>query len=291
VQDSLKEAQSAVDEVRGQVVEALGGTGIPEGKVVNRLDEAIMATSKDREELLRGASAIEENLSKVEAEDRRINTGLIPVIRRRAELAKLEDDWKKAQDAHAADEAAAAELESIADQFSELHEALLAAKNVIATETLAAASPRAEALYRTLVRHPVFDKLQIKTAPKSRKIDYSFEVSVDGDAKSAREARLVLSDGQVTATAIGLFFALSDTDTHNLDLLYVDDPTQNLDLPCKEAMAKVVADIGKERQVIISTQDEDFVSFLEAEGFFDSAIVHHLERWDGNPVVNTRVAP
>ena len=99
-----------------------------------------------------------------------------------------------------------------------------------------------------------------------------------------------MSDGQVTATAIGLFFALSDADTHNLDLLYVDDPTQNLDLPCKEAMAKVVADLGKERQVIVSTQDEDFVSFLEAQGFFDSATIHHLERWDGNPIVKTRFA-
>jgi DNA repair exonuclease SbcCD ATPase subunit len=290
VQESLKKAQSAVDEVRGQVVDALGGTGIPESKVVTRLDETILASSKGRDELARGASAIEEHLSKVEAEDRRINSGLIPVIRRRADLAKLEDDWKQAQDSHTADEEAAAELELVADQFAELREALLGAKNEIATETLAIASPRAEGLYQTLVRHPVFDRLQITTAPKANKIDYSFEVSIDGDAKSAREARLVLSDGQVTATAIGLFFALSDADTHNLDLLYVDDPTQNLDSPCKEAMAKVIADIGKERQVIISTQDEDFVSFLEAEGFFDSAVVHHLERWDGNPVVSTRVA-
>ncbi len=101
---------------------------------------------------------------------------------------------------------------------------------------------------------------------------------------------MVLSDGQVTATAIGLFFAFSDAKTHNLDLLYVDDPTQNLDQPCKEAMAKVVTEIAKQRQVVVSTQDEDFVSFLESEGFFDIAVVHHLQKWDGNPTVKTKVA-
>ena len=101
---------------------------------------------------------------------------------------------------------------------------------------------------------------------------------------------MVLSDGQVTATAIGLFFAFSDAETHNLDLLYVDDPTQNLDQSCKEAIAKVVMEIAKQRQVIVSTQDEDFVAYLQSEGFFDVAVVHHLQRWDGNPTVKTNMA-
>jgi chromosome segregation ATPase len=290
IQQSLKSAQETVDQLRGQVVEALGGTGIPESKVIGRLDEAILEARREHEELAQGAKTIEEDLSKIQADDRRIHDGLLPVLRSRLDLAQLEDDWKEAQKSRAADEAAAAKLESIADQFTELREALLEAKNEIATDTLAAASPRAEELYKRLVRHPVFDRMKITTVPKANKIDYSFEVSANGEKSSAREARLVLSDGQVTATAIGLFFALSDADTHNLDLLYVDDPTQNLDLPCKEAMAKVIVEIGKQRQVVVSTQDEDFVSFLEAEGFFDSAVVHHLERWDGNPVVTTRVA-
>jgi predicted ATPase len=136
----------------------------------------------------------------------------------------------------------------------------------------------------------VFDALEITTAPKANKIDYSFEVSSRGEKGTAREARLVLSDGQLTATAIGLFFAFSDAETHNVDLLYVDDPTQNLDLPCKQAMAKVVAELAQRRQVVVSTQDEDFVSFLESEGFFDLAAVYHLERWDGNPIIKARKA-
>ena len=290
VHESLAQAQNSADETRGRIVEALGGTGIPEGKVVSKLEEAAGTAEKEREDLSAGTAAVEKELTEVQAEDRRIQIGLVPVIKCRAELARLEDDWAKVQKAHAADEAVAAELDSIADQFTVLREVLLEAKNEIASETLTGASPGADKLYKKLVRHRIFDSLKITTAPKASKIDYSFEVSASGDKQSAREARLVLSDGQVTATAIGLFFALSDADTHNVDFLYVDDPTQNLDLPCKEAMAKVVSEIGRKRQVIVSTQDDDFVSFLEAEGFFDSAIVHHLERWDGDPVVNTRLA-
>jgi len=55
-------------------------------------------------------------------------------------------------------------------------------------------------------------------------------------------------------------------------------------------MARVVTEISAKRQVVVSTQDEDFVSFLEAEGFFENAVVHHLERWNGNPTVKTRIA-
>lgn len=289
-EEGLQIAQDTIDEIRTEAIDALGGQGISEGKVCSRLDSALQDLQSQREDLARGVTAMEDALAKVEQEDRRIRDGLVPVLQARNALVQLEDEWKRTQESHAAVEAAAAKLESTGDELSRLRAALLDAKNELASNTLSQASPRANELYRRLVRHPVFDVLEITTSPKANKIDYSFEVSSAGKKGTAREARLVLSDGQVTATAIGLFFAFSDAETHNLDLLYVDDPTQNLDLPCKEAMAKVVMEIAQKRQVVVSTQDEDFVSFLEAEGFFDIAVVHHLQSWDGNPRVKTKMA-
>ena len=72
-----------------------------------------------------------------------------------------------------------------------------------------------------------------------------------------------------------------------LGFLCVDDPTQNLDAPRKDAMAKVVAEMATRRQVIVATQDEDFVASLEREGFPRRAVVHHLAEWDGSPTVKT----
>lgn len=99
---------------------------------------------------------------------------------------------------------------------------------------------------------------------------------------------MVLSDGQLTGAALALFFALGESTQHNLDLLYVDDPTQNLDLPAKEAMAKVVTEMAKRRQIVVSTQDEDFASFLEAEGFGKTAFIHQLSGWKSNPTLVTQ---
>ena len=97
----------------------------------------------------------------------------------------------------------------------------------------------------------------------------------------------MLSDGQLTAAALGLFYALAESTAHGLDLLYVDDPTQNLDHSHKEAMAKVIADISTRKQVIVATQDEDFVSLLRDAGFEAAGITHHIESWDGRPSVTT----
>ena len=289
-EEELHSAQDSLDKAREAIVESLGGAGIPEGKVESRLAGAVKELNKEYQDVSKGAEAMEGELSEVEAADRRIREGLVPVLRKRKELAALEDAWVETQMSHRQDYEAAVNLESTADQLAMLRTVLLEAKNELATTTLEQASPRANELYQTLVRHPVFDTLTLATAPKANKLDYSFEVSSGKDKHTAREARMVLSDGQVTATAIGLFFAFSDAETHNLDLLYVDDPTQNLDVSCKEAMAKVVTKIAKQRQVIVSTHDEDFVSYLESEGFFGVAVVHHLQRWDGNPTVKTKMS-
>jgi len=56
-------------------------------------------------------------------------------------------------------------------------------------------------------------------------------------------------------------------------------------------MAKVVAEIARRRQVVVSTQDEDFVTYLLGEGFPRHAVIHHLKAWDGDPTVATSRPP
>jgi len=184
-------------------------------------------------------------------------------------------------------EARAEALDERAAQVDAIRKALLEAKQELAEATLAKAKKRTQELYEALVAQPVFDTIDIDATAKANKVDYAFTVSSAGAEKTRREARLVLSDGQITATALGLFFALADSTSHALDVLYVDDPTQNLDPRAKEAMAKVVADLARRRQVVVSSHDPDFVAFLESEGFFDLAVVHHMKSWDGTPEVET----
>jgi DNA repair exonuclease SbcCD ATPase subunit len=286
----LDACQKELERQRQKAVDATGGTGIAENKVATRLDEALAKREEQRKQLGAGIAAMEQDLEAIDLRERALREGLVPVVEKRDELARHEEDGKKAKALHERDEARARRMESLAAQLEAIRKALLDAKQELAAESLRKAGPRAQELYGKLVRHPVFDTLEIQTTPKASKVDYTFTVSAKGSSATSRDARLVLSDGQLTATAVALFFGLAESTGHELDLLYVDDPTQNLDLPSKEAMARAIAELSRRRQLIVSTQDEDFVSFLETAGFRQEAVIHHLKAWDGNPTVET-VAP
>ena len=86
---------------------------------------------------------------------------------------------------------------------------------------------------------------------------------------------------------VGIFIGLAESAGHALDLLFIDDPTQNIDAPCKEAMAKLMTEIAEQKQVVISTHDDTFVACLEEQGFHRRAAVFALEKWDGNPTVTS----
>jgi len=68
-------------------------------------------------------------------------------------------------------------------------------------------------------------------------------------------------------------------------MLFIDDPTQNLDQGAKEAMAKLMVEIAGRKQIVISTHDEEFVSYLREYGFDKKASVFHIESWNGNPKI------
>jgi len=283
----LASCQKELETYRQKVMKALGGSGIVESKILVRLDDALRKREVERVAIGDGMTVMEQDLGEMELRHGALRDGLVPVVLKREELAAHEGAAKKAKALHARDEARAVGLDGLAAQVDAIRKALLSAKQELAGESLRKAGPRAQFLYRALVKQPVFDTLDIQATPRANKVDYTFAVSAKGASTTARDARLVLSDGQLTATALALFFALAESTGHELDLLYIDDPTQNLDLPCKEAMAKAITDLARRRQVIVSTQDEDFVSFLDAEGFRLEAVVHHIKSWDGNPTVET----
>lgn len=287
MQAALVEAQKQVEAERKRIMKALAVEGLIEKKVSPELAKAITDVTKQRDDLSKGVETMEKDLDAIGERDRTIRDGLVPFLEIREAVEDHEREWKKAKKSYADAEKKANEMDNLATQIENIKKAVLAAKDEIASETLGKAGPRAQQLYEKLVRHKLFDRLDVKTALKANKVDYSFEVSSSVVGKSAREARLVLSDGQMTAAALALFYALAESGQHGLDLLYVDDPTQNLDHAGKEAMAKVVADLAARRQIVVSTQDEDFVVLLRDAGFEDSSVVHHIEEWDRRPTVST----
>src|SRR5207302_6328232 len=102
-------------------------------------------------------------------------------------------------------------MEQIGARLERIRTALLLTKDKLASDRLKRARPRSLELYERLVRHPKFSSFDITTTPKAKKVDYNFEVSIGGSSSTAREAKLVLSDGQITATAVGIFVGLAES--------------------------------------------------------------------------------
>ena len=287
VQRALAESQKQVETERKRIMKALDSDGLVEKKVSVALANTIAEVMKQRDDFAKGVESMEKDLDVVSGRDRAIRDGLVPFLEAREAVQAHESAWKEAKKGYADAEKKASEMDDLATQIENIRKAILAAKEEIASAMLGKAGPRAQELYKKLVQNPLFDQLAVRTAPKANKVDYSFEVSSSNVGKSEREARLVLSDGQMTAAALALFYALAESGQHGLDLLYVDDPTQNLDHARKQAMARVVVDLASRRQIVVSTQDEDFVVLLRDAGFENGSVVHHIEEWDRRPTVST----
>lgn len=287
LEKAVSKEQEWLDRCRQEAIKAMEAREVPEYKLTSRLDEAISELESEEKKIKNGLEDMEKELAMVELKERNIKDGLIPVLKKRDEIADLEKRARRLEKMHEKDEQKADRMKQFAADIDRIRKAILEAKGELADRSLKRAGPRAQELYEILTRHPFFDTLKIRPTRLKNKVEYSFQVSASGQSGSEREARLVLSDGQMTAAAMGLTYALAETTEHGLDLLYVDDPTQNLDLPSKEAMAKTIAELAHRKQIVVATQDEDFVNYLKSEGVPGLATFHHFREWDGQPNVES----
>ncbi|OIO11041.1 MAG: hypothetical protein AUJ52_02770 [Elusimicrobia bacterium CG1_02_63_36] len=283
------DAQARLDEFRGKIADALEDPGLAERRIADALASRLEVLAKERETFAEGQKALEQDLERLTLKERSLATELAPVISARAALDEAEKAVLGLKDKHKESLDKQKDMTRIAVDAKQVADAILTAKERLASSSLDAAGPRAQELYERLVDHGLFDELRVETKKKggSQGVDYLFMVQKKGDSKSAREARVVLSDGQMTAAALALNFALAETAGHGLDLLFVDDPTQNMDVDRRRAVARAVDEISKDRQVVLTTHDDDFASELESGAFKERAIVMKFDGWNGNPKVET----
>jgi len=280
-------AQEELSVCHQKVTEMLEGKDLAESKAIVELDNQLSQLTHQQAQLKDGINSLEKDIEAVEVKGDRIYSGLLPVLQQRAKQEELEKQWKEAKEQHKNETAEAEKMDGYVSQIESIRNALMESKDELASRWLKKAKPRSSELYRSLVQHPLFDTMEIIPKKTKVKVDYNFNVSIEGETGSSREARLVLSDGQLTAAAMALLFSLAESTAHGLDILYIDDPTQNLDDLHKRAMSQVICEIAKQKQVIVSTQDDDFVASLNSNGFRDMAIVHHITKWDGKPVIES----
>ena len=132
--------------------------------------------------------------------------------------------------------------------------------------------PSLEKWYGRLRAHNFFRELRLMY----RDGKLYFE-SVSAHPASKTYVLTTFSASQLNKLAIATALAISEKCQLLLDFLMIDDPTQSLDDGGKLSLAEVLREACKVRQLIIATQDRDFVDHLKRA--VPEALVYEFEGW------------
>lgn len=144
--------------------------------------------------------------------------------------------------------------------------------------------PAIKEFYANLVAHPYYNSLQIEVQPDTRGGVTKNLYVVKGIAEDATEtvASLKFSTGHMNCVGLSVFLALAREGayTHKLGFLILDDPSQNLDDNHKLTLAKTLAKMQNNSQLIIATEDGYFQQQLKDALRKDDTVLVEFGPWD-----------
>jgi exonuclease SbcC len=113
--------------------------------------------------------------------------------------------------------------------------------------------------YTRIQGHPHFTRLKIDVE-KEDPLIFSFRAMSDQEDTYIPTR---FSTAQLNAVALSIFLSNSDQQAGDFPLILLDDPTQNMDAPHKEAFARLIATLPPKHQVIVATEDDETRTLLE----------------------------
>ena len=154
-------------------------------------------------------------------------------------------------------------LQELFTGLSDISEALKVEKNSILKSTLDKLQNDISAYFTRILAHPYFVNVQL--TPEEEKKGSVYRIVAYDDSKNySTYVQTRFSNAQTNVTALSFFFAMAGATTSRLGVLILDDPGQSLDPEHKKALAKMLADEAKEKQVILASQDEEIASLFRA---------------------------
>ena len=93
----------------------------------------------------------------------------------------------------------------------------------------------------------------------------------------------ILSQGDLNSLAISIFLGLSSTlkESNPISFVLMDDPSQSLDLKAKKNLAQVINSFCEEKDIIISTMDEEFKEILK-NNITKAKTIYNFKEWSDN---------
>jgi exonuclease SbcC len=188
------------------------------------------------------------------------------------QIESLPDVQKTIKKLHANRE----KLEDLESALSTIAQVTGSIREDMAKKSLSALQDSVKECFKKLHGHGYYSDLQLQPETERGKQFFSL-VGTSPDGKSVTYLQTRFSNAQLNMAALSLFLAFSEKLPGRIGFTILDDPSQSLDPAHQKALALLLAQLSKERQVMVTTQDEGFLSMLEKAS--PSLKVVELSEW------------
>lgn len=130
---------------------------------------------------------------------------------------------------------------------------LKAATSAIRDERLAPFAQRSQQIWNDLRQQSNVDLGPIRLEGSATRRRATFDVTVDDVAGAALG---VMSQGELHSLALSLFLPRATVDESPFRFALIDDPVQAMDPAKVDGLARVLADVAKERQIVVFSHDD-----------------------------------
>jgi len=170
------------------------------------------------------------------------------VLRLEQEFPELEALLRELTDKHR-------RLKKLERGLEDIKQAASAEQKNVVSDMLGEIESEINGYYSKLIGHTYYADLELSLETRREKNIYWIKAR---GAEHETHVQTRFSNAQLNITAIAVFISMSKHLPQNLNLVILDDPTQSMDTPHKKALAKMLAEESKEKQIILATQDHEF---------------------------------
>ena len=145
-----------------------------------------------------------------------------------------------------------------------------------AKEKVRSAKSKIDEYFKKITQNAGIKKIDLKVSENKTTgfNNYSFE------DQNGNDPIPILSQGDLNSLAISIFLGLANAlkDTSIIDFILMDDPSQSLDSKEKKNMIKVINEFCLDKDIIISTMDEEFRDLLK-NNVTKAKTIYYFKEW------------
>lgn len=179
-------------------------------------------------------------------------------------------------------------VSNLVGEVEELTEIIKECMKKEAEEKISSARDAIDVYFRRITQNPAFQTLSIRVDEDRRTgvNIYTFE------DQNSKELIPILSLGDLNSLALSIFLGLAKTvgDFHPLGFILMDDPSQSLDSQQKARLVKVIDELCKLKNIIVSTMDGEFKELLK-DNITKAKTVYMFSDWmpDSGPKISEEI--